>query len=121
MLKGGMIIDNRTTTLTPVVEALDGNGLRQADANAGESDADAEPHVTTGTDSAAGAEPHAPEGAGRRVHGVPPLVPPEHAQPEQRQQDPIFPIKGWETKEEPEMVEVAGWAGHLVPPARRFF
>jgi hypothetical protein len=72
---------------------LDENGLRQADADASEREADTEPHAATGTDvpnhlgpeagapadSAAEAEPHAPESAGRRVHGVPPLVPPEHA------------------------------------------
>lgn len=67
--------------------------LRQADADAGEREPNAEPHATPGADvpnhlrpepgapadAAAEAEPHAPEGAGRRVHGVPALVPPEHA------------------------------------------
>lgn len=67
--------------------------LRQADADAGEREPNAEPHATPGADvpnhlrpepgapadAAAEAEPHAPEGAGRRVHRVPALVPPEHA------------------------------------------
>jgi hypothetical protein len=67
--------------------------LRQADADAGEREADAESHAAPGADvpnhlgpesrppadAAAEAEPDAPEGAGRRVHGVPALVPPEHA------------------------------------------
>ena len=67
--------------------------LRQADADAGEREADAEPHAAPGADvpndlgpesrapadAAAEAEADAPEGAGRGVHGVPALVPPEHA------------------------------------------
>jgi hypothetical protein len=67
--------------------------LRQADADAGEREPNAEPHAAPGAyvpnhlrpeagapaDATADAEPHTPEGAGRRVHGVPALVPPEHA------------------------------------------
>ena len=66
--------------------------LRQADADAGERETDAEPHAAAGADvpnhlgaepgapvdSATEAEPHAPERAGRRVDGVPPLVPPKN-------------------------------------------
>jgi len=76
-----------------VVVVPDEAVLRQADADAGEREPNAEPHATPGADvpnhlrpepgapadAAAEAEPHAPEGAGRRVHGVPALVPPEHA------------------------------------------
>jgi hypothetical protein len=76
-----------------VVVVPDEAVLRQADADAGEREPNAEPHAAPGAyvpnhlrpeagapaDATADAEPHTPEGAGRRVHGVPALVPPEHA------------------------------------------
>jgi len=68
--------------------------LRQADADAGERETDDEPHAAAGADvpnhlgaepgapvdsaTEAETEPHAPERAGRRVDGVPPLVPPKN-------------------------------------------
>ena len=78
--------------LTTVLVVPDEDVLRQADADAGEREADAEPHAAAGadvpnhlgaepgapTDSATEAEPHAPERAGRRVDGIPPLVPPKN-------------------------------------------
>lgn len=77
---------------TAVVLVPDEAVLRQADADAGERDADAEPDAAAGADVAddLGPEPRPPpnpapepqpdppERAHRRVHGVPPLVPPQH-------------------------------------------
>lgn len=77
---------------TAVVLVLDEAVLRQADADTGERDADAESDAAAGADvsdhlgpeagppadPAAEAEADAPERAERRVHGVPPLVAPQH-------------------------------------------
>lgn len=75
-----------------VVVVLDDAVLWQPDADTGERDADAEADTASGADvaddlgpkpwappdAAAEPQPDAPEGAGRRVHGVPTLVPAQH-------------------------------------------